>query len=410
MLTSGVVALTATAVVAAPAITPVAQPAAEPAAVAIPVQNTAAVRPWIPLPSPLGVKSAIKAPEASAARSLPPAPSGPAGPTATSPYAAGTSPSTGLIMDIYTAVEPWVAWGFDVAAWAVAWLPWIGWVAADQIEILYNAGEVLVRSWFQAAQDLVNLNWANIPPTLINGVTGGLRTLVRGEINWLFGWLPPLPPIGLTAANARQTLDDTSEAVDQVAAPVSRALSRLAGGAEDAIKSLGDVFGPQARTASVEADPAPAVALPIIGGSLGSGTEVFASRVQTLAKSVTEKLDPATLLTGEKSLFKLPGAKSLPTRAEAKLKLPSLRDLQTGASDKVETVKDRATTRFQKATEAADSAVKRLTKPLTSSSSDAGKSDGAKPGYTPKTKIGQKVQQAAKSLTSKVAKKDGPSE
>jgi hypothetical protein len=33
------------------------------------------------------------------------------------------------IKAIYNAIEPWVEWGFDLAAYAVGWVPYVGWLA-----------------------------------------------------------------------------------------------------------------------------------------------------------------------------------------------------------------------------------------------------------------------------------------
>ena len=45
--------------------------------------------------------------------------------------------------NVYNAVEPWVQWGFDLAAYAVGWVPYVGWLA-PQITIFYNFGERIV--------------------------------------------------------------------------------------------------------------------------------------------------------------------------------------------------------------------------------------------------------------------------
>ena len=55
-------------------------------------------------------------------------------------------PSLGNItINTYNAVEPWVRWGFDLAAYAVGWIPYVGWLA-PRIMIFYNFGERITRS------------------------------------------------------------------------------------------------------------------------------------------------------------------------------------------------------------------------------------------------------------------------
>lgn len=404
MLTSGVVALTATAVVAAPAITPVAQPAAERAAVTVPVQNTAAVTPFVsPLPSPLGSESAIKAP---ALRSIAPAEPQPAAgipsDRAVSPFASSTIPPTNVVSEAVDWAYEWVIWAADVGVNAVTWaMDWIFplYLIGDQVELWYGAFRTpfletdLANALVSVLNDPLSLGaWGYGLNAIGNGLVTSVGNGIRDEVDYIldFGWLPfYVPPLPRPPILQRQAaLEAPTEAASELTSPLERTDLKLR-----------------------EVSGLPSVV------ALGEQAEMLTSRithiseqVETLAESVTEKLDPTKLLTGEKSLFKLPGEKSALSGSDAKLKLPSLRDLQTQATEKLETVKDRAGARFQKVTDAADSVAKRLTKPFTSSANDAGKSDGAKSGYTPRTKIGQKVQQAAKSLASKVSKKDGPSD
>src|SRR6185369_14308611 len=60
------------------------------------------------------------------------------------PVVVGNSVSS-FIKNTYNAVEPWVQWGFEVAAYALGWVPYVGWLA-PQINIFYNFGEQIVRS------------------------------------------------------------------------------------------------------------------------------------------------------------------------------------------------------------------------------------------------------------------------
>ena len=61
-------------------------------------------------------------------------------PPVVAPTSVGTS-----IKAIYNTVEPWVRYGFDVAAYAVGWVPYVGWLSG-QIPIFYNFGERIARS------------------------------------------------------------------------------------------------------------------------------------------------------------------------------------------------------------------------------------------------------------------------
>lgn len=185
-LTAGMAAVTATAVVAAPAINPT--PAApQPVTVSIPVHNTAASS---PLASLIESFAAVPSSLAAAPSGLSPIPSSdepfPTLTAADLDTRMGSSPSTGLIMNVYNAVEPWVAWGVNLAAWGIGWVPWIG-LLAIPIRVVYYTGEPIVRSLFQVAQDIVKLNFSNIPSALINGV-------VQAAANFIYQLAPPLPP------------------------------------------------------------------------------------------------------------------------------------------------------------------------------------------------------------------------
>ncbi len=187
-LTAGMAAVTATAVVAAPAINPTPA-AAQPVTVSIPVHNTAAATKFTPW-------DGRSTDELGIIEDQPLAP----GLAATSAQllALATNPSSGLIMDAYNIIEPWVRYGFRVATWAVGWVPWVG-LLSGQIMILYNTGEPIVRSLFQSAQDLVKLNLSNIPAELVNGIATAAHNFVQGQLNWIGWFLPPLPPIGRAA-------------------------------------------------------------------------------------------------------------------------------------------------------------------------------------------------------------------
>ena len=49
------------------------------------------------------------------------------------------------IDNLYNTVEPWVRYGFEVAAAVVAWIPWVG-IFSNQIMVVYNFVESLINS------------------------------------------------------------------------------------------------------------------------------------------------------------------------------------------------------------------------------------------------------------------------
>ncbi len=220
-LTAGMAAVTATAVVAAPAINP-GPAAAAPVTVSIPVHNTAASSPLTSLiesfaaavPNSLAVPSDLSAiPNSDASFPMPTA-------AAIEPLM-GNHPSTGLIMDAYNAIEPWVAWGVDLAAWAIGWVPWVG-LLSYPIRVVYYTGEPIVESLFQVAQDVVKLNFSNIPSALVDGV-------VQAATNFIYQIAPPLPPgfpsLPFSASNIALASTSTGLTAGPAAALSGRALT-----------------------------------------------------------------------------------------------------------------------------------------------------------------------------------------
>lgn len=59
------------------------------------------------------------------------------------------------IKNLYNAVEPWVQYGFNLTAWAVGWLPYIG-ILAPQINFFYYLGEPIVQAVLFNAIDFVD--------------------------------------------------------------------------------------------------------------------------------------------------------------------------------------------------------------------------------------------------------------
>jgi hypothetical protein len=97
----------------------------------------------------------------------------------------------------YNLIEPYVQYGFEVAAYAVGWVPWVGWLAAPQILFFYDLFEPMVQS------GLFNiLDWLGGSITFAQGLnnffaatTASINYFIQTEINWFFSFLPPLPPL-----------------------------------------------------------------------------------------------------------------------------------------------------------------------------------------------------------------------
>lgn len=199
-LTTGVAAVTAVAISAAPSVpAPVTHsaPVAQVRVVEQPVRLTAAVQPAVApsaaaLPNLLTDWVRTLVPSSTAAFPTPQFP----------PRVGGNSLSSG-IKNVYNAVEPWVQWGFEVAEYAVGWIPVVGWLS-PQIMIFYNLGERIVRSiTFNIA------DWIGGSVSFLQGLRNVARDTINSfiyfandELAFFLPPLPPIPPIGGALATA----------------------------------------------------------------------------------------------------------------------------------------------------------------------------------------------------------------
>lgn len=102
------------------------------------------------------------------------------------------------IKTLYNVIEPWVAYGFDVASYAAGWIPYVGWIVAPQIQFFYHWIEPMVQS------GLFNiLDWLGGSISFSQGLNNFLN--VAWNETWQFFFdqfyfffgsiLPPLPPL-----------------------------------------------------------------------------------------------------------------------------------------------------------------------------------------------------------------------
>lgn len=194
-LTTAIAAVSAVAIAAAPSVAEPGRHQASAAAcpqvrvVAQPVQLSAAVTPLATasvadLPNLLTdfVERIVVPPSSSAAFPSPQFP----------PVVVGNSLSSG-IKNIYNAVEPWVEWGFEVAAYAVGWVPWVGWLS-PQIMIFYYLGERIARSITFNIADWIGGS-VSFVQGLRNVAVDTINSFIYFANDQLAFWLPPLPPI-----------------------------------------------------------------------------------------------------------------------------------------------------------------------------------------------------------------------
>lgn len=97
------------------------------------------------------------------------------------------------IKNVYNTVEPWVQYGFEIATYAVGWIPWVGWLS-PQIMIFYHFGERIVRSIAFNIADWLDGNVSFVEGLVNVGVDTVNSFIQLGIDEWNF-WLPPLPPL-----------------------------------------------------------------------------------------------------------------------------------------------------------------------------------------------------------------------
>jgi hypothetical protein len=119
----------------------------------------------------------------------------------------------GTIKNVYNSIEPWVRYGFELAAYAVGWVPYVGWLS-PQIIIFYNFGERIVRSITFNIADWLDGN-VSFGQGLVNVGVDTVNSFIQLGIDQLNFWLPPLPPL--------PPLPLTAKVTAAVTAPVSAA-------------------------------------------------------------------------------------------------------------------------------------------------------------------------------------------
>ncbi len=97
------------------------------------------------------------------------------------------------IIAAYTAVQPWVAYGFQLADYALSFVPGLWWVAPG-VDLAYYTAQPLVEAAVYSFAELIDGNWTLIGPTIQIGIQNSINNFVQYGIAWI-GSLVPLPPL-----------------------------------------------------------------------------------------------------------------------------------------------------------------------------------------------------------------------
>jgi hypothetical protein len=116
---------------------------------------------------------------------------------AVSPVALASGGIAGGIESIYNFVEPYVRYGFELAAYVAGWVPWIGWLVAPQILFLYDLFQPMVQSGLFNILDWLSgsISFGTGLSNFFSDVGASIGLFIHNEAQWILGFLPPLPPL-----------------------------------------------------------------------------------------------------------------------------------------------------------------------------------------------------------------------
>jgi hypothetical protein len=120
------------------------------------------------------------------------------------PAIGGFASAGDVIINAYNAIEPWVAWGFELVQWGMGFVPILWWVAPG-IDLAYFTIEPIVQSLVYSFAYLIDGNTSLIGPTIQAGLQEAAYNFVQYSIYWFesiipFPPLPPWPPFPFAAA------------------------------------------------------------------------------------------------------------------------------------------------------------------------------------------------------------------
>ena len=110
------------------------------------------------------------------------------------------------IIAAYTAIQPWVAYGFELADYALSFVPGLWWIA-PAVDLAYFTAQPVVESLVYSFAFLIDGNFTAIGPTLTLGVQTAIQNFIDYGIAWIGSLvplppLPPFPPLPGAAVNA----------------------------------------------------------------------------------------------------------------------------------------------------------------------------------------------------------------
>ena len=215
------------------------------------------------------------------------------------PTAAATGSPGDTIINAYNYLEPWVAYGFELADWALGFVPGVWWVS-PAVDLAYFTAEPIVQSLVYSFAFLIDGQAELIGPTLQTGVNEAAANFVTYSFYWFTSLvpLPPFPPFPIFPVAS----------VAPAAASVASRAARVASSATAEIETATDV-GTEAADAG--------------------STEQSAEAGTTTAESVTTAAEAVTIAAEAPTARPAPGRSSRAQRTAASVAPPMTVTAQT---------------------------------------------------------------------------------
>lgn len=135
------------------------------------------------------------------------------------PQAVPLTSAGSVIINTFDALEPWVAYGFELADYALSFVPGLWWIA-PAIDLAYFSIEPLVQAVVYSFAYLIDGQFADIGPTLALGVQEAVENFIFFGIAWIGSLipLPPLPPFPPIPPFPTASVSAPAQAVSRTAA------------------------------------------------------------------------------------------------------------------------------------------------------------------------------------------------
>ena len=131
------------------------------------------------------------------------------------------------ITEAYDAIEPWVAYGFELVEYAMSWVPGLWWIAPG-VDLAYFSIEPLVQAGVYSVSYVLFGQFDQIPPAINNGLEEAAQNFIDYGLAWIGSLipLPPIPPFPPTppgASAAAETVSPRLAAAQRASAAASEA-------------------------------------------------------------------------------------------------------------------------------------------------------------------------------------------